>query len=323
MKRFLCIFFLLTCFLRVSAGELIDKDWKDCRIRKLLPGLYTMLAVDPNLPVNYIAMARPGEELSLESNDLYWGPKDVLEKAFEGSGWKKLTRPIIRISKAPYLKQKGEKGFDGDLQRYTQFYSQGIQIVSEDTKRWGDYPVRFFHTKTSEGKFQYTAWVGLNTESKDCLLVQLIYPNKTHHPSHKDISFWKDFIHFTTPLRDDKILQALGHDIMDEGETLFNLDGSIMEIVAERRTSDNQLQVTLVPRDPKLKFVCEEFKEGYLKPSADRADLAVLKGLAIKFAGKNDVILKTEIITKIKEVDEFSWSEEEIRGISGSEIFIR
>jgi hypothetical protein len=224
---------------------------KDLRILELLPNLLCPLAVDPGIPSDFVALSPYG--ILDPYIWIYWGPEDVLKAYFKDPS--SLEVPLIRVQLSKSISQTGldsfyEKDVIKTLQDLKQRDPNGFACMKT---QWGDYPVVSSRSRF-ESRLLIMAWVGLNDpEAGWTLLFNLVYPDKKNHPNKEDLQLWKNLLTQTTQLKDGDYFKACGQDLQ-EGQTLVNVGGAKLKMIAEKRQSDGKLQVVVIPDSSDVEF---------------------------------------------------------------------
>ncbi|WP_052354923.1 hypothetical protein [Candidatus Protochlamydia sp. R18] len=254
MQRiFIFLYLLFACIFTMNpltaiAPKDTEEAKSDLRILELLPNFLCPLAVDPDIPADFIALS-PRE--TLDPYDwIYWGPKDVLKAYFENPT--SLKVPILRVKLSPNVAQTGPNSFNNQLSLKMLEKEDPKGFVSIETQ-WGDYPILAIRTQR-EDQLIFMAWVGLNDPGAGwSLMFNLVYPEKKGHPNKEDRQLWESLIMKTTQLKDGDYFKACGQDLQ-EGYTLVNVGGAKLKMLAEKRQSDGTLQVVIIPEASDVEF---------------------------------------------------------------------
>ena len=255
MLRFLLLFSGLITTLSLAsslgAAELSNAtpSKSDFRILDLLPNLITPLAVDPGVPTDFVALTPSG---NLDPYDwIYWGPKNVLEAYFKDPT--SLKEPLIRVKLSGNVAQTGLNSFNNENPReLAALKRMSPKDFASIRTQWGNYPVFAIRTKMN-GKVLFTAWTGLNAPEGWTLMFNLVYPEKKGHPTKKDRQLWENFLTKSTQLKDGDYFKALGQDLQ-EGYTVADIFGAKVKVTAEKRKSDDVMQVVVTLQSPHIEF---------------------------------------------------------------------
>lgn len=230
----------------VEANDSKDQgDNKNLRILELLPNLSCPLAVDPAVPANFIALTPSG---ILNPYDwIYWGPKDVLNDFFENPS--SLKEPILRVKLSPNTIQIGPNSLSNEkFLEMRRDHSKGCTFTKA---QWGNYPLIVVQDRI-ENNAIFMAFVGLNDpEAGWTLMFNLQYPGD--EPNERDCQLWEKIITKTTQLKDGDYFKACGQDLQ-EGYTIVSLGGAKLKMLAEKRESDGELQVVVIPESADTDF---------------------------------------------------------------------
>jgi hypothetical protein len=312
MQRiFIFLYSLFVCIFTITPLTAISPKDKqeaknDLRILELLQNLLCPLAVDPAIPADFIALSPRG---ILDPYDwIYWGPKDVLKAYFENPS--SLKVPILRVKLSSNVAQTGPNSFNNE---------ESLEILEEEDPKgfasletqWGDYPVCAIRTQM-EDQLIFMAWVGLNDpEAGWSLMFNLVYPDKKGHPNKKDRQLWGDLIMKTTQLKDGDYFKACGQDLQ-EGYTLVNVGGAKLKMLAEKRQSDETLQVVVIPEGSDVEFHYVDMMECLMGAKWKYGE-PIVKVYGEIVANSGNVKSTTDYVTSIffKTVPEFSFKKEE------------
>lgn len=315
MKQvFISLYALYICIFTIhplTATEIKDMQQvkNDLRIFELLPNLLCPLAVDPCIPIDFIAGSPNGK---LDPYDwIYWGPKEVMKAYFENPD--SLDVPLLRVKLSANVAQTGPKSFNGEsssefLNQMKKTNPKGFAAI--ETK-WGDYPVLSVRNQI-EKQLILMAWVGLNVpEGGWTLMFNLVYPNKNGHPNIEDRQLWENLITKTTQLSDRDFFKACGQDLQD-GYTLVNVGGAKLKMVAEKRQSDGALQVVVIPESSDVEFHYVDMTEGLMGAKWKYGE-PIVKVYGEIVYNNGDVEAITDHVTSIflKTVTEFSFKKED------------
>lgn len=122
----------------MGASRLLNAEDKELRIVELLPSLLCPLAIEPKIPVDFIALSPSGV---LDCYDwIYWGPKETLEAYFKDP--QSLKEPILRVKLSSNVIQTGPNTFsdngDDSLKKLEEQFPEGFDHIEH---QWGDYPI--------------------------------------------------------------------------------------------------------------------------------------------------------------------------------------
>jgi hypothetical protein len=230
---------------------------KPPRINSLWPSTFTMsLGIEPAIPDDFVMKAAPPESDCLGC--FAWGSRQVLEgfdfKAQE-SAFGASKKPFLFFRLSLDVAQTGSTSFS--CEEPCKEWATQIGMADFFTKKfqWGPYPV-FQAGGHTQGKFIFSAWIGLNFES-NVLFVRLAYPNEKGRPNEEDIALWNRFLAQTKPLPEPENFVAQGFD-HEDGYTIFNAFDVKFTCIAEQRNSDNMVQVVIVPHDASTKCSIEK-----------------------------------------------------------------
>lgn len=252
MQR-LCIalFLLFVCIFAMhysTATEESQSAESDLRILSLLPSLSSPLAVEPGIPDDFIALSPQGTLHPYEW--IYWGPRNVLKAYFENPA--SLKVPILRVKLSANTAQIGPHAFS-DAKSLELLQKKDPYGFASIETQWGDYPILAIRTLV-ENRLIFLAWVGLNDPQAGwTLMFNLVYPDEDGHPNKEDRQLWERLIMSTTQLQDANYFKACGQDLQ-EGCTHVNAGGAKLKMLAEKRLSDGQIQVVVIPENPKVTF---------------------------------------------------------------------
>lgn len=298
MKNFIVLVLLLTS--TVSACFADDP----LRIQKLLPdNLLVAVAIAPALPNDFIAMNPNGKLDAYEWT--YWGPKEVLESYFKDEN--SLTQSIIRVklgtTTQTEIENPNREEWINSFRQYSGF--EGFQDIH---LKWGSYPVYAIKAKFPE-QILFIAWVGLNDPGDWALNCQLVYPRSRCKPTVSDVNLWKNFLSKTEQLTGKLYMKALGQN-MEEGCTVVDLGKAKLKVIAERRKSDNKLQLAMIPLEENVSFEFHKANQG----SWENMPTAEIQGTLTKRESQSTLIIDHRVLVLIKDVQEFSINKEAVDG---------
>lgn len=261
MKKILLSLYLLTLGITTLSPSIAmtyeQKPENSPRILELLPNLTKPLAVEPAVPENFIAATHTGR---IDLSDwVFWGPKDVLEKAFKNP--ESLKTPLIKMKLSSNVFQTGPKSFNkeglDEMKKMSKAFGPNAFSILET--QWGNYPVLSMKA-TLQNTPIFIAWVGLN-DGGQTIMFNLVYPNK--QPTADDLAFWNNFITKTVPLQGGDYFKAFGLD-MQPGYTVINVGGAKFKMIAEKRESDGTIQVEVIPMTKGANFQYLNMGEGFM-----------------------------------------------------------
>lgn len=304
MKAWILSLLVLCAFGSFGYAEESDKE---LRITELLPGLLNPLAVEPALPKDFIALSPDQEQPDLHKG-VFWGPKETLTAYFKDPA--SLERAIIAVK----LSEKGEESLE----------KMGIKNFSEKFLSWGPYPVYSmhmdfadqFHESLQQTK-EYSAWIGLNTREGWTLHARLVYPQKLGHPALQDLEIWNNFLEKTKPLSERQAYKARGQDLK-LGSTTVTVDGAKVVVIAERRSSDDKLQIVAIPLDENVDFQVKGAVQGLMGATWHHGDpVAKVAATIIKKDTENHLVMDMVVSVLIKPVSKFSLDAKEMKRKEG------
>lgn len=246
-------FFLFTCIFTTNPlTAIVLKDMPETqnklRILELLPNLLCPLAVDPCIPIDFIALSPKGT--SDPYDWIYWGPEGVLKDYFKNPS--SLKAPVLRVKLSANVSQTSSSGFN-NTESFKLLEKESPEGFSSIETQWGDYPINALQMQ-QEGYITFVAWVGLNDpEAGWTLMFNLVYPNEKGLPSKEDVQLWENFIRKTKPLKDGDYFKAYGQDLQ-EGYTIVNVSGANLKMIAEKRQRDGTLQIVVIPESSDIEF---------------------------------------------------------------------
>jgi hypothetical protein len=286
---------------KVVVPDSVSTDHKSERVRileLLPPNLLVPLAIEPDIPDNFVAMSPKGK---LDVFDwTYWGPKKVLEKYFKDEN--SLSQSIIRV-KLGLASQEEVEHPDRQFLR-KDYESNGLDFGDLQLK-WGNYPIYALRGFGEDISF-YQAFVGLNDPEGTTLKFELVYPSKRKKPSKKDIKLWEKFLINSKQLSEPLFFKAHGQDIQ-EGYTIVNTVGIKYKLIAEQRESDNKLQIVIIPIGGKFDYKLFKAETGLMGAKWHYGEpLVKVYGTLTMEDGNAVVIMDQCISVLMKKVKEFS-----------------
>lgn len=267
----------------------------------LLPdNLLATVAIAPALPNDFIAMSPNGRLDAYEWT--YWGPKEVLESYFKNED--SLTQSIIRVKLGTTTQREIE---NPNREEWIACLQQGGFEGFKDIRvRWGSYPIYAISAKSSE-EVLFVAWVGLNDPGDWTMKCQLVYPTSRYKPTISDVKLWENFLSKTEQLTGKLYMKAHGQN-MEEGYTVVDLGKAKLKVEAERRKSDNKLQLAMIPLEENVSFEFHEASQG----SWENEPIVKVQGTLTKREGQSTLIIDHHILVLVKEVQEFSINKEAV-----------
>lgn len=315
------IIFLCVCLANVlNANEQDDYSSNSMSISELLHNPYCLLAIEPYIPENYVAMSPMGSPNLWEW--VYLGPKEVLESYFKKPD--SLDTPLLRVKFSHGTFQTGPKTFNEDAneRKFLEFLKKKDPDFFEGDIQWGNYPVHTTNVKMKEKKL-FLAHVGLNEpDYRWTLLFNLVYPEKEGHPTADDQDFWNNFINKTKQIPEYDFFKAHGQDLQP-GYTLLTVGENKFKITAEKRQSDGKVQVVIFPLSTDLEFEFDSMHECLFGFQWDQGKPSVkICGKILKKEGDNKEVIEIDQLVSIllQTVPEFSVDKEEMK--SRSDLFI-
>ena len=291
----------------IPPEETYDTKSDEIRILKLLPGLFYSIAIDPAIPINFVAM-RP----RLDPLDwVYWGPKEVLEAYFKDPT--SLTTPVIKVKLHACVRQTGPDSFNIEKEITELLKKQYPEDNTTIKSRWGSYPV--FAFKHYQEEKDFGAWVGLNDpEGRGVLVFNLVCPKKSSHPTNEDCELWKKFLFETKQLPEPDFFKAYGQDLRS-GYTIISAGGTKLKVTAEKRQRDGKLQVVVTSVTPQTTFQYDKMKECLLGSEWKRGEpLVKVYGTVCKKIGEKKEIMINDVISiLLQTVAEFSVNKEKTK----------
>ncbi|PCI77281.1 hypothetical protein COB21_03220 [Candidatus Aerophobetes bacterium] len=205
------------------------------RIFQLLPGLGKMLPlVDPCLPAEFIAITEEDSEGRLQ---YYWGERKHLDAYKEDPS--KLTGMLVKVSLPSNFSQMGHDRFNIDT-NYAKWMASGFGQILVNKGKWGIFPTREIRMQCPKKRAHYKLCVGLNDESKQVLVFELMYPVYLKSPAQVHLKIWKDFITKTALLNHSELMVARGQSV-HKGYTDVRGVSEVVRFKAQKRLSDNRV----------------------------------------------------------------------------------
>lgn len=297
VKLFLMIFGLLSFYVYAESASQ--------RTMNLFPGLVEVPFIEPKIPDHFVAMS-PCDYPSV-ADWVYWGPRDVLNEYFKDQT--SLKNPIIRVRLDMHVTQIGDDqlSIDGDQ-----------QIKKIKKLHWKNdiisYPIRSIRYLNEDGRSLVMAFMGLNSHEL-VLVFELIYPSHEKKPNDDANQLWENFLHKTSILSTPEMFNILGHELLG-GRTIVTINDTQLQLVVEKKQSDNRLRVVVMPISGDIKFKFDRLEMGSmgLKWHFGEPLVKVYGEITAENPSLHSTIIQYQAISVlIKTVKEFSISDEELK----------
>lgn len=210
------------------------------RIFNLLPGLNEMTPlVEPALPADFICLEKKN---SKGSTTYYWGrEKDIIAYQQDSAG---LTGMLLKVEVPANAYQEGHDRFSMDG-RYERWMASGFSQIVAKKGRWGMFPTREIKMKGPKKREHYKLWVGLNSETRRVLMVELIYPKYLKAPADSYKRVWNTFVTKTSLLKPGDLMLAYGQGIY-KGYTDIKGQSEVVRFKVHKRRKDSRLLVEVL-----------------------------------------------------------------------------
>lgn len=213
------------------------------------------LAVDPSIPIDFIALSPKGTPDPYDW--IYWGPEDILKDYFKNPT--SLKAPILRVKLSSNVSQTSSSAFNNN-ESLKMLQKEAPEGFSSIDSQWGDYPILAIQAQ-QDGHITFVAWVGLNDpEAGWTLMFNLVYPNEKGLPNKEDLQLWESLIMKIKPLKDGDYFKAYAQDLQ-EGYTIVNVSGTKLKMIAEKKQRDGLLQIVVIPENSDTEFRYDDMLE--------------------------------------------------------------
>ncbi len=276
------------------------------RIEQLMPreGLFAVLAVEPALPKDFVALSKNLEvdhmDQEVDYMDwVYWGSEKVLKAYFKDEN--NLTEPILRVKLIPAMEHCKNGRFDQQalINSMTQV-SRG-RVPSIEFGKWGFYPYCMMSNLVDDKL--HLAYVDLNDRDSGGLFFELLMPNKPEAKATA-LQLWNDFFHQTQQLPEPLFLKAQGQEI-HPGYTIVNVAGRKIKVIAEKRKSDKKIQWMAIPQNQATELKTKKVFKTLMGCKWHHGEpILKIEGTYIIEKGWVNLDMTTSVL--IKEVDEFT-----------------
>lgn len=325
--RFLCC--LLLPISLITSGEasggslsnfetMFPRAEKKLRIQSLWPSDYVArLAIEPAIPQDFVMKKLPQDAYP---GYFAWGPKEFLDTC-DFKDLDHIPHSLLCFNASLDAAQTGPTTFSDADALEDAFKQVGAEGVSRHTYMWGNYPVLQIGG-TNHGKYLFSAWIGTNYCS-NVIRARLLYPSMEGRPNKEDIQLWETFLSQTKPLPEPECLLVQGCD-MQTGYTWQDGFGEKVLCVAEKRKSDNLIQVVLICQDNATSFSVRNITHGLGKTSWRGVQLIAKVHVDISkklVEGGSIEMQATPINVFIKTVEKFSLNKEAL--VVDPRIFVR
>jgi len=246
-----------------------------------MPDFIVFPEIMPYLPEDFVGLPSPHSK----GDGAYRGRRADVEAFFNDQNHL-MRSPIIHVDISVNVGQV-EESFTFSKNLRENLASGGATNIEIKEWKWGSHPVCSIASKI-KGKEIRTAWIGLNYASQ-VLRFFFVFPPPENLSMEESLKIWSDFLMKTVALDIHDKIKADGHD-MREGYTLVRLWDSHLFVSAEKRKSDNKIQVVIKPLKGQI--------------SCERKD--VLLGTMGLPWHKNDLILKIESVLSVKKPTSFT-----------------
>lgn len=233
----------------------------------------------------------------------YLGADDTLHEYFTDEN--NLSEAIIRMKISDISQNEIEdpEARETIKERYA---ALGYRNFKDLELNWGGHPL-YAIAGDHEATRVFIAWVGLNNDSNQTMIFQMIYPADHFNPSDEDKDLWRQFLITSkeAPQKEEKepikpVEQPkaiVPEQEMQQGYTMVNFGGSKMKVVAEQREEDDKLLIVIVPLADDINFKLEKAEKDKGEPTAK------VIGTLTKENSKQDI---DAILVIVKKVPEFS-----------------
>jgi hypothetical protein len=280
------------------------------------------LPIEPAVPNNFVFRNIPS---TIDPRGGFlWGPKEVLDSidfSKPETAYKDIKESILICCISWCVSQNGPDSFLGIDRQEASFEKLHGSDLLKKTYQWGQYPVFSMNGKIGENEV-FSAWIGLQY-CTHALFVHLGYPHVEGRPNKEDRALWQTFLSETKALPEPDGFIAQGFH-MEPGYTLFEKNGAKLTCIAERRKSDNTVQLVVIPRDKDVTADCLGIARGLAGTAWRRGDEIVkfMLDISRKIPEGGSIEFSAYPITVfLKTVDTFSLREDILEGMKG--VFVK
>jgi hypothetical protein len=305
MKIFQAIFLTLLLLSNLSGFSKNTTPLED-----LFPNLVDIPALELGIPENFV-VGSPKKESDI-TDGVYWGPKEVLEAYFNDS--KSLNQGIMKVKLLNEVLQTGPENFSCETSK-----NKSITISK---KKWGEYPVLAFNSKSKNKREQYALFLGLNSPGQWVLAFDFIYPENEKFPSKNTLKIWEDLLEQTKGLSTQELLKVKGQD-MQEDYTNALVYGSKMQFIVEERIRDGRVRLIVKRLEGKIEFQLEDVETGKMPLEWKKGTtLAKVHGTITAYKDStNSVVQQTPINVFIKRVKEFTDDSDQLQNDPSIQVY--